>query len=319
MGQAALAASPPAAVRSDTMTRAFSALRPSHPTTAGTQLRHWREIRGKPQLELALDTGISQKHVSFVETGRSTPSRQMIIDIADALQIPLRQRNAIFVAAGYAPIYRDEPLDAPSMQSIDRAIRRMLRQHDPFPAIVMDRYWNVIETNISAPAFFSRFIDLSLRAKPRNLLHLMFDPEGMRPFLLRWEETARSLLSRVQREAVGHVADERTQMLLAELMAYPGVPQDPRSSLETPVLPMIPLRFRAERYTLNLFSMITTVGTPQTIVAEEMRIETMFPADEETEGFYLDFMSRTDIGGSNDPGCAASDDGFFGHVKTPQS
>lgn len=216
----------------------------------------------------------------------------MIIDIADALQIPLYERNAIFAAAGYSPIYRNEPLDAPSMQSIDRAIKRMLRQHDPFPAIVMDRYWNVIDTNTSAPAFFGRFVDLSLRPKPRNLLHLMFDPAAMRPFLMRWEETARSLLSRVQREAIGHVSDERTQMLIAELMAYPNIPQGLPSRIGSDALPMIPLRFRAEPYTLNLFSMITTVGTPQTVAAEEMRIETMFPADEETERIYLDFMSE---------------------------
>jgi transcriptional regulator with XRE-family HTH domain len=278
------------------MTRAFHAPRPSHPTTSGALLRQWREIRGKPQLELALDTGISQKHVSFVETGRSTPSRQMIIDIADALQIPLRERNAIFLAAGYAPVYRDEPLDAPSMQSIDRAVGRMLRQHEPFPAIVMDRYWNVIDTNRSAPAFFNRFIDLSLRPKPRNLLHLMFDPEGMQPFLMNWEETARSLLSRVRREAIGHVSDEGTQMLITELMAYPDVPQDLHSGSVSDALPMIPLRFRTERHSLSLFSMITTVGTPQTVAAEEMRIETMFPADEESESIYLDFMSRNDAG-----------------------
>lgn len=276
------------------MTRALNASRPSHPPTSGTLLRQWREIRGKPQLELALDTGISQKHVSFVETGRSTPSRQMIIDIADALQIPLRERNAIFLAAGYAPVYRDEPLDAPSMQSIDRAVRRMLRQHEPFPAIVMDRYWNVIDTNLSAPAFFNRFIDLSLRPKPRNLLHLLFDPEGMRPFLMQWEETARSLLSRVRREAVGHVSDERTQMLMAELLAYPDVPQDLRSGSVRDALPMIPLSFRAERHILSLFSMISTVGTPQSVAAEEMRIETMFPADQGTESLYLDFMSGHD-------------------------
>jgi transcriptional regulator with XRE-family HTH domain len=278
------------------MTRAFHAPRPSHPTTSGALLRQWREIRGKPQLELALDTGISQKHVSFVETGRSTPSRQMIIDIADALQIPLRERNAIFLAAGYAPVYRDEPLDAPSMQSIDRAVGRMLRQHEPFPAIVMDRYWNVIDTNRSAPAFFNRFIDLSLRPKPRNLLHLMFDPEGMQPFLMNWEETARSLLSRVRREAIGHVSDEGTQMLITELMAYPDVPQDLHSGSASDALPMIPLRFRTEHHSLSLSSMITTVGTPQTVAAEEMRIETMFPADEESESIYLDFMSRNDAG-----------------------
>jgi hypothetical protein len=172
----------------------------------------------------------------------------------------------------------------------------MLRQHEPFPAIVMDRYWNVVETNASAPDFFSRFIDLSARPKPRNLLHLMFDPSGMRPFLLHWEETARSLLLRVRREALGHVADERTRTLLAELTAFPDVPQDLHSMPTGDALPMIPLRFQAEGHVLNLFSMITTMGTPQTITAEEIRLETLFPADDETEDAYLEFMGRNEIG-----------------------
>lgn len=274
------------------MTTIPSNVQPSDPATAGDMLRQWRDMRGKPQLELALDTGISQKHVSFVETGRSTPSRQMIIDLADALQIPLRERNAIFTAAGYAPVYRDEPLDAPAMRGIRQAVTRVLRQQEPFPAVVMDRYWNVIETNAAAPAFFGRFIDLSRRPNPRNLLHLMFDPAGMRPFLTHWEETAKSLLSRVRREAVGHALDHRTRALIAELMAYPDTSKDWDSGVDMPMLPMIPLRFETQGQSLSLFSMITTVGTPQTVAAEEMRIETMFPADAEAEKAYRDFMGQ---------------------------
>jgi transcriptional regulator with XRE-family HTH domain len=262
----------------------------SIPESAGELLRQWRDLRGKSQLDLALDTGISQKHVSFVETGRSTPSRQMVIDIADGLEIPLRERNAILLAAGHAPAYRDEPLDAPSMHHIERAVKRLLRQHEPFPAVVMDRSWNVIETNASSPAFFGRFIDLEARPKPRNLLHLMFDPQGMRPHIVRFEETARSLLQRLRREAVGHVIYIRTRALIAELMAYPDVPQDLSPRPSNGMLPMIPIGFRVGEQVLDLFSMITTVGTPQTVVAEEMRIETMFPTNDEMERAYLDFV-----------------------------
>jgi len=183
----------------------------SPPNSAGELLRQWRDLRGKSQLGLALDTGISQKHVSFVETGRSIPSRQMIIDLADALEIPFRERNTILLAAGLAPAYRDEPLDAPLMQQVERAVNRLLHQHEPFPALVIDRYWNVAGTNQAAPVFFSRFIDLEARPKPRNLLHLMFDPKGMRPHILRFEETARGLLQRLRREAVGHATDTRTR------------------------------------------------------------------------------------------------------------
>ena len=267
----------------------------SPPQTAGQLLRQWRDLRGKSQLDLALDTGVSQKHVSFVETGRSTPSKPMIIDLADALGIPLRERNAILLAAGFAPAYRDAPLDAPLMHQVKRAVDRLLRQHEPFPALVMDRYWNVIETNAASPAFFGRFIDLDARPKPRNLLHLMFDPSGLRPHIARFEETARSLLQRLRDEAVGNVVDLRTRALMAELMAYPDVPQnlglqDLGARPSNAALPMIPIGFRAGERVLDLFSMITTVGTPQTVMAEEMRIETMFPTDDEMERLYLDFV-----------------------------
>ncbi len=155
-----------------------------------------------------MDAGISQKHVSFVETGRSTPSRQMIVDLSDALGVPLRERNAIMLAAGYAPLYREESFDGPSMTEVHRAVTRMLRQHEPFPALAMDRFWNVIETNEAAPAFFGRFVDLDKWPKPRNLLRLIFDPAGLQPSLARWDETARSLLFRVRREAVGGVIND---------------------------------------------------------------------------------------------------------------
>ena len=263
------------------------------PATAGELLRQWRDLRGKSQFDLALDTGVSQKHVSFVETGRSTPSRQMIIDLADALDIPLRERNAIMGAAGYAPVYPDEPLDTASMQPIERAVDRLLRQQAPFPAVAMDRYWNVIATNDAAPAFFGRFIDLGSRPKPRNLLHLMFDPAGIQPFLVRFEDTARSLLQRLHRETVGHAMDERTRTLLSELIAYPGVPQVFDSAPSREILPMVPLGFRAGEDVIELFSMIATIGTPQTITAQELRLEMMFPVDEASENAYLKFLGRS--------------------------
>lgn len=214
----------------------------------------------------------------------------MIIDLADALEIPLRERNDILTAAGYAPSYRNEPLDDPTMQTVKRAVGQMLRHHEPYPAVVMDRYWNVIDTNRSAPDFFGRFIDLSLWPQPRNLLHLMFDPTGMRPFLLDWEEIARSLLLRLRKEAIGHVLDARLNALLSKLSAFPDVHGNLSSSHPVKPLPMVPLRFRTDAGPLTLFSMITTVGTPQTITAEELRIETMFPTDDESETRYADFM-----------------------------
>jgi len=259
----------------------------------GTLLRYWRDLRGKSQLDLALDAGISQRHVSFVESGRSVPGRQTLLEMAQALDIPLRDRNALLLAAGYAPLYAEGTWNAREMQSIAGALGRMLRQQEPYPAMVMDRYWNVIQVNDAAPRFFGHFIDMAARPSPRNLLHLMFDPAGMRPLIANWESVARSLIQRVYRESVGRVVDEKTQELLTSLLAYPEVKAEwmtPKALGVVPVappLPMIPLGFLHDGVVLNYFSMITTVGAPQTVAAQELRVECLFPADEETEGRHV--------------------------------
>lgn len=265
---------------------------------AGSMLRQWRDSRGKTQLDLSFDSGISQKHISFVESGRSTPSRQTLLDLAQALEIPLRERNTLLLAAGYAPVYSQDPLDAPAMRNINKALERMLRQHEPFPAIVMDRHWNVLMTNDAAPRFFNCFIDMSARREPRNLLHLMFDPSGMRPFIANWKDTARNLLARVHREALGRVLDAETRSLLDALSKYPDVASGWQAPAPDDALPMIPLAFRKGGVMLNYFSMITTVGTPQTVAAEELRLECMFPADEQTEAAHTRFILENGASGS---------------------
>ena len=257
---------------------------------AGLILRQWRGSRGKTQLDLSFDSGISQKHISFVESGRSTPSRQTLLDLAQALEIPLREQNTLLLAAGYAPVHSQDPLDAPAMTSITKALTRMLRQHEPFPAIVMDRHWNVLMANDASPRFFNCFIDMDARPQPRNLLHLMFDPKGMRPFIANWKATAKGLLARVQREALGRVIDTGTRNLLDELSKYPDVAPEWRNPSPDDALPMIPLSFRKGGVTLNYFSMITTVGTPQTVAAEELRIECMYPADDAMERAHARFV-----------------------------
>jgi transcriptional regulator with XRE-family HTH domain len=257
---------------------------------AGVLLRQWRDIRGKTQLDLSFDAGVSQKHISFIESGRSTPSRQMLLDLAQALDVPLRERNELLMAAGYAPSYSEPALDTPVMNSISKALARMLRQHEPFPAIVMDRHWNVLMTNDAAPQLFNCFIDLARRPAPRNLLHLMFDPHGMRPFVANWPQTARGLLARVYREALGRVIDEKTKTLLAELSQYPGVKAEWRAPSPNDDMPVIPVTFVKDGVRLSYFSMITTVGTPRTVTAEELRLECMFPADDATEAGHGRFV-----------------------------
>jgi transcriptional regulator with XRE-family HTH domain len=255
----------------------------------GLLLRQWRDMRGRSQFELSLDAGVSQRHVRFIESGRSVPSRQMLMDIAQALDIPLRERNTLLLAAGYAPLYQESAWDALEMQSVTSALGRILRQHEPFPAVVMDRHWNVLMANESTPRFFNCFINMSARKGPRNMLHLMFDPAGMRPFIANWEDTAKSLVQRVYRESVGQVIDDKTQELLAALLAYPDVqttwksPRSVSATAATRTMPVIPISFVKDDEVLNYFSMVTTVGTPQTIAAQELRIECMFPADDATE------------------------------------
>lgn len=261
----------------------------------GALLRHWRDLRRKSQLELSLDTGVSQRHLSFIEIGRSAPSRQMLIDIATALDIPLRDRNTLLLAGGYAPIYQDGAWDGPEMRAIAKALEQMLRRHEPFPALVMDRYWNVLMTNRSAPRFFGRFTDLSTRKPPRNMLHLVFDPAGLRPCIADWPAVARSLMQRVYREAVGRVIDDKTRELLAALMAYPGVEPDwlsPKAADAQAAMPVIPLGLVKDGRVLNYFSLVTTVGTPQTVAAQEIRIECMFPADEATEALHAELLGE---------------------------
>ncbi len=252
-------------------------------------LRQWRSLRRKSQIDLSLDTGISQRHLSFIESGRSTPSRQTVIALAEALDVPLRERNVLLLAAGYAPMYSESAWDDADMQGLTKAIRRLLRQQEPFPAVVMDRYWNVSLTNESAPQFFNAFIDISARPVPRNLLHLMFDPQGMRPFVQGWEGLAQGLIQRVYRESVGRVVDTRTTQLLAELLRYPDVPAHWRSPALThtgPPAPVISYSFGWQEHVLNYFSMVTTVGSPTAIAAQEMRMECMFPADPQTESLH---------------------------------
>jgi transcriptional regulator with XRE-family HTH domain len=265
-------------------------------------LRHWRDVRGKSQFDLSLDCGISQRHISFIESGKSAPSRETLMLIAQALDVPLRERNALLLAAGFAPIYGESPWNAHEMQGIERALQRMLKQQEPYPAVVMDRHWNVLMSNDASPRFFSRFVDLSRQPSPRNLLRLMFDPHGMRPFIANWQEAGRSLLQRLHRESTERVLDARSRALLSELLAFTSTDpdwQNARSLQADPigqVLPMVPLTFVKEGFVLSLFSMVTTVGAPQAVAAQELRLECMFPVDDASAILFERFMKEDDTG-----------------------
>ena len=260
---------------------------PAAGDSLGALLRSWRARRGRSQLEVALDAGVSQRHISFIESGRSTPSRSLLLGIARVLDVPLRDRNGLLLAAGFAPMYSERAWDAGEMRAVQRALARVLRQHEPYPAVVMDRYWNVLASNDYAPRLFGQFIDMAARRGQRNLLRLMFDPDGMRPFIADWPQVAAALFDRIRRESVGGSIDDATRSLMAELLAYPEVEPDPNARDAVGSGPVIPIRFIKQGRLLSYFSLISTVGTPQAVSAQELRVECMFPADDETEEWHL--------------------------------
>lgn len=189
-----------------------------------------------------------------MESGRSVPSRELLLSLAKTLDVPLREQNVLLLASGYAPVYLESTLNAPEMVLVSKVVELMLRQHEPYPALVMDRYWNVLRTNEASPRFFGSFVDLSKWPKPRNLLDLMFHPDGMRPFVENWDEVASGLLQRINREAVGHVSDIRTSELLRKLRKYLGVAG--LSVPQTSQAPVLPITFVRSQESAAL-----TVGT----------------------------------------------------------
>jgi transcriptional regulator with XRE-family HTH domain len=251
----------------------------------GRMLKAWRGMRGVSQIDLSLETGVSQRHLSFIESGRSAPSRHTLMVVADGLDMPFRERNQLLLAAGYAPQYAAEAWDADAYALVRKALERMLAQHEPFPAIVMDRHWNVVLANEATRRLFASFIDLDRWPAPRNLLHMLFDPQALRPFIADWPRFSASMLQRVRREAVGGVIDEATQALVAELTAYPGVPGDDVPS-ESADLPVIPLTLTDDSRRLSYFSLVTTVGTPSAPAPQELRVECMVPVDDATEAWH---------------------------------
>lgn len=251
----------------------------------GRMLKAWRGMRGLSQEDLSLDTGVSQRHLSFIESGRSSPSRQTLMVVADGLDMPFRERNQLLLAAGYAPYYADEPWDAEALTIVRRALDRMLVQHEPFPAVVMDRYWNVVMANTAATRLFGSFIELDRWPRPRNLPHMLFDPKGLRPFVADWPMFSRALLQRIRREAVGGVIDDRTQELISTLKAYPDV-EDHATESPAADLPVIAFTLQDVGRRLSYFSLVTTVGTPRTQMAQELRLECMCPVDATTESWH---------------------------------
>ena len=248
----------------------------------GTLLRRWRGVRHLSQLALSLEADISTRHLSCVETGRAQPSREMVVRLAEALQVPLRERNALLLAAGYAPLYRDTALDTPELEAAGQAVELLMAQLEPNPVLVLDRYWNILRINAGAKRFLALFPGCD-SVTPLNGPRLAFHPQGLRPFIENWEVVAARIIRRVHREAVDNPSDETMKCFLEELLNYPNVPSRWRMlEFENDPSPFLTINYRWNNSTLRLFSVLTTFGTPQDIALQELRIESFFPADDET-------------------------------------
>jgi len=249
-------------------------------------LRSWRQKRRLSQLELALNSGVSQRHVSFLESGRARPSRSMILQLSECLEVPLRERNDWLTAAGFAPLFRARPLDDPQMGQVTAAVRMMLANHEPFPALAVDRAWNIVMSNRAFEAMSAALgEDLWKRiGGGRNLMRLFFHPQGIRPHVANWRAIAPLLWQRAQRESEA-LGGEETKRILHELAVH----QDADTlwpAEDVPLVPVMPLEIEKDGLRISLFTVIATFGTAQDITADEMRIESLFPADAATEQLF---------------------------------
>jgi transcriptional regulator with XRE-family HTH domain len=247
-----------------------------------SSLRWWRDRRGFSQLELAGRANTSQRHLSFLELGRAAPSREMVGQLAAALDLPLRQHNALLTAAGFAPVWRETDLSAPEVAQARSAIDYMLAQQEPFPAVAVDRRWNLIKANRG----MTRLVEFLVGPLPPgaavNLADALVAPDVLRPHLLNWKEVVRHFIRSVEADALADGSPE-TARLLERLLSYADVKaameEAPADAAGGPVLPM---HFRKDGTALQLFTAIATLGTPQDITLQELRIECFFPLDEAT-------------------------------------
>jgi transcriptional regulator with XRE-family HTH domain len=240
----------------------------------GELLREWRSRRHLSQLALAVQAGVSSRHVSFVETGRTIPSRPMVLHLAEQLQVPLRERNRLLVAAGYAPVFQERPLDAPDLTAAREALQQILRGHEPNPALVVDHRWNLILANSAAEVFLDG-VAPALLEPPVNMMRLGLHPDGFAPRLLNLEQVRGFLLPRLARQAQ-RTGDPQLSDLYAELVFY-GVPD--QLAPPDPVDIALPVRIRHRGVELSFFNTITTFGAAFDITLEEIAVEAYFPAD----------------------------------------
>jgi transcriptional regulator with XRE-family HTH domain len=262
------------------------------PVTPGSQtaplralLREWRGLRHLSQHALALEAKISQRHLSFIESGRAHPSRDMVLRIADRLELPLRARNELLAASGFAPVYPERPLDASDMRMVRDPLDRILKHHEPYPAMVLDRFWNIVVRNRANSRIVDGLVDTASLASRSpdgrlNFVRLMFDADGIRPHVRNWDVAGPALIARVRREANENPSSP-SEALLEEFAHL--APAAVRSPDAQPLPPAVPLELAVGGSVLRLINMLTTFGTPQDVGVQELRVEMSFPADDCTE------------------------------------
>jgi transcriptional regulator with XRE-family HTH domain len=256
----------------------------------GTLLREWRQLRQMSQLRLAEEAEVSTRHISFIETGRASPSREMVLVLASALDLPLRERNSLLGAAGFAAVYKESDLAAPEMSQVAHALGFILDRQEPYGANVVDGNWNFLRVNRGATAMLGWFLEeMPPPEVAGNAMRMLFHPKGLRRYLANWEDVAGSMIDRLHRE----VAHGGPKPLLEEILGYPEVPSRfsrPRLG-ETPQV-VLTMHLRKRGLDLRLFTTLTTLGTPLDVTAQELRIESYFPADEATDRWVLSLASN---------------------------
>lgn len=260
-----------------------TSVRPASGDGFGTHLRYWRQRRRMSQLELAAQAELSTRHLSYVETGRASPGRDVVLRLAERLEVPLRERNALLVAAGYAPMYHQRRLDDPSMAAARRAIEIVLKAHEPYPALAIDRHWTMVTGNAMVPLFLAG-VAPSLLEGDVNVLRLSLHPQGLAPRIANLSQWRHHLLERLQQQ-IAITGDQVLVDLHQELSSYP-VPAatTPASAGAGPDLAglVVPVQFNTEAGVLSFISTTTVFGTPVDVTLQELAIESFLPADART-------------------------------------
>ncbi len=271
------------------------------PNGVGPLLRRWRQARHLSQLDLALEADVSARHISFIESGRAQPSREMLLTLSNVLDVPLRERNLLLLAAGYAPVYGETNLDDPRMSQVRTAIEVILKSNEPRSAIAHDRHWNIVMANEA----FVRFLTITLGSGPAglsplrvstpprlNVMRLLFDPGGVRRIIVNWEQIAKSLLNEAYRR-LAWARDDALKKLIAEILSYPGVPARWREpDLEAPHDLILPMELDLGGKIARMFSTVTTVATPHDVTLQELHVEVFYPADAETESVLKTYQEQ---------------------------